>query len=109
MASPEHAARCVDRSPVLKLVACTIWSRSMPVTGFAYDIAGHDTKATRERAVADRIFGWLRAYQASRFRALWEEFEAMSTPETRFANALDHLQALLQHMEAGGGSWAPTR
>lgn len=73
---------------------------------FAYDVAGHETKVERERAAAERIFGLLPIDQTRWFRALWEEFEAMTTPEARFANALDRLQALLQNMQAGGGSWA---
>jgi putative hydrolase of HD superfamily len=40
-----------------------------------------------------------------RLRERWEEFEAMETGESRFANALDRLQALVQNMSAGGGSW----
>jgi putative hydrolase of HD superfamily len=72
---------------------------------FAYDQAGYETKAERERLAADRLFGLLPMEQGTRFRALWEEFEAQATAESRFANALDRLQALLQNMQAGGGSW----
>jgi putative hydrolase of HD superfamily len=72
---------------------------------FAYDLAGHETKAQRERDAAERIFGLLPADQAVRFRACWEEFEARHTTEAKYANALDRLQALLQNMQAGGGSW----
>ena len=39
------------------------------------------------------------------FRAAWDEFEAQETVDSRFANALDRLQALLQNMSSGGGSW----
>jgi putative hydrolase of HD superfamily len=73
---------------------------------FAYDRAGYETKAERERLAADRLFGLLPAEQGARFRALWDEFEAQATTESRFANALDRLQALLQNMQAGGGSWS---
>lgn len=72
---------------------------------FAYDPAGQETKAEREQAAAKRIFGLLPHDQAARFHACWEEFEARATLEARFANALDRFQALLQNMEAGGGSW----
>jgi putative hydrolase of HD superfamily len=72
---------------------------------FAYDPSAHDTKAERERAAAERIFGLLEPDQAAAFRALWEEFEAQETPSSRFANALDRLQPLLLNMQAGGGSW----
>ncbi|MGW0882538.1 HD domain-containing protein [Streptomyces sp. NPDC002671] len=32
--------------------------------------------------------------QRDHFRALWDEFEARTTPEARFAKAMDRLQAL---------------
>ena len=72
---------------------------------FAYDPAGYETKAARELAAAERIFGLLPPDQAASFRARWDEFERNDTLESRFANALDRLQALLQNMKAGGGSW----
>ena len=72
---------------------------------FAYDKAAQTTKAAREHAAADRIFGLLPEDQRAHFRALWEEFEAQATPEARFANALDRFQPLLQNAHAGGGSW----
>jgi putative hydrolase of HD superfamily len=72
---------------------------------FAYDTAGQATRAARELAAADRIFGLLPPDQSSYIRALWEEFEAQETPESRFANAVDRLQPLLQNAGSGGGSW----
>jgi len=76
---------------------------------FAYDAAANVTKAERERAAADRIFGLLPADQAAYLHAAWKEFEAFETRASRFANALDRLQALLQNMQAGGGSWTEHR
>jgi putative hydrolase of HD superfamily len=76
---------------------------------FAYDAAAQHGKADRERAAADRIFNLLPADQAARLRGAWDEFEAHATSEARFANALDRLQALLQNMAAGGGSWGVHR
>jgi 5'-deoxynucleotidase YfbR-like HD superfamily hydrolase len=73
---------------------------------FAYDVAANESKAARERQAADRIFGQLPPDQSARLRELWEEFEAQSTIESRFANALDRLQPLLQNAYAGGGSWS---
>jgi 5'-deoxynucleotidase YfbR-like HD superfamily hydrolase len=72
---------------------------------FAYDTAGQATRVEREHAAADRIFGLLPPDQSSYLRALWEEFEAQETPESRFANAIDRLQPLLQNAGSGGGSW----
>lgn len=73
---------------------------------FAFDVAGNGTKAARERAAADRLFGILPADVGAELRALWEEFEEGETPEARFANALDRFQALVQNDAAGdGGTW----
>jgi putative hydrolase of HD superfamily len=102
----EYGPTGMDTSHVLELVIVHDLVEIDAGDTFAYDDAAHETKDARERAAADRIFGLLPADQARRFRALWEEFEAMSTAEARFANALDRLQALLQNMKAGGGSWA---
>lgn len=72
---------------------------------FAYDASGNDTRAAREQAAADRIFGLLPPDQAAELRALWDEFEAGLTPEARFAVAIDRLQPLMQNVMAGGGTW----
>jgi putative hydrolase of HD superfamily len=106
MVLPEYAGSGVDALRVLELVVVHDLVEIDAGDTFAYDVAGIRDKAARERAAADRIFGLLPADQARRFRALWDEFEAMATAESRFANALDRLQALLQNMKAGGGSWA---
>lgn len=72
---------------------------------FAYDAAAQITRAQREITAADRIFGLLPPDQAVHLRALWEEFEAQETPESRFANAMDRFQPLLQNAFSAGGSW----
>src|SRR5262249_5384661 len=72
---------------------------------FAYDHEGQTTKADRERAGADRVFGLLPATQQAHVRALWDEFEAQQTIEARFAHAVDRLQPLIQNASCGGGSW----
>jgi putative hydrolase of HD superfamily len=72
---------------------------------FAYDASGLATKIDRELAAAGRIFGLLPDDQRQYVRALWEEFEAQDTAESRFANAIDRLQPFLLNAHAGGGSW----
>ena len=76
---------------------------------FAYDTAAYETKAAREMAAAERVFGLLPPNQAAWFRACWDEFEANITVEAKYANALDRVQALLQNMKSGGGSWRSHR
>lgn len=72
---------------------------------FAYDRAEQQTRTQREMAAADRIFALLPPDQHSYVRRLWEEFEAHESAESRFANAMDRLQPLLQNAAANGGSW----
>ena len=100
-------AEGMDRCRVLELVAVHDLVEIDAGDTFAYDrnLDVHQTKAERERAAAARIFGMLPPDQAQRLQVLWEEFEAAETREARFANALDRIQALVQNMLAGGGSW----
>ncbi len=59
----------------------------------------------KERAAAERIFSLLDDGQADMLRQLWQEFEAVETPEARFANAVDRLQPLLQALRTKGKTW----
>jgi putative hydrolase of HD superfamily len=106
LALGEYAAAGTDLARVLELVTVHDLVEIDAGDTFAYDAAGAVTKADRERLAADRIFGLLPVDQGGLLRERWEEFEAMETPEARYANALDRLQALLQNMAAGGGSWS---
>lgn len=72
---------------------------------YAYDTQGNATKQDRELKAADRIYGLLPADQKAYFRALWDEFEAMETPEAKFANTLDKIQPVLLTDHAEGKSW----
>jgi putative hydrolase of HD superfamily len=46
--------------------------------------------------------------QGPGLRALWDEFEERTTPEARFARALDRLQPMLANYYLGGGTWQST-
>lgn len=72
---------------------------------YAYDTQGNKTKQMREQKAADRIYGMLPKEQKAEYRALWEEFEAMETPEAKFANTLDKVQPVLLNHASGGISW----
>jgi putative hydrolase of HD superfamily len=72
---------------------------------FCYDTAGYADKGERETAAAERIFNLLPPDQAAEFRALWDEFEAGDSPESRFANALDRLQPLMHNVLTAGRMW----
>lgn len=70
-----------------------------------YGLAGAEGQLDREKAAADRLFALLPADQATRMRALWDEFEDRETPEARFAKAVDRLEPQLLNWLAGGGTW----
>jgi putative hydrolase of HD superfamily len=105
MVMREHASSPLDFFHVFEMAIVHDLVEIDAGDTFAYDSAGIETKAEREKAAADRIFGLLPDDQRDRFRSLWEEFEAQETLESRFANALDRLQPLLQNAHSGGGSW----
>ncbi|MFD0773313.1 HD family hydrolase [Streptomonospora algeriensis] len=72
---------------------------------FIYDTQQTGSQAARERAAADRIFALLPEDQARHTHALWEEFEARTTPEARFAKAIDRLAPMLANWHTEGGTW----
>jgi len=65
----------------------------------------HAAMAAKEAAAADRLFGLLPADQADEFRALWDEFETATSPDARFAKAIDRIQSPVTNLANGGGSW----
>lgn len=72
---------------------------------YAYDDAGNLTKAEREKKAADRIFGMLSPEQGQYFMDLWLEFEEASTPEAKFATAIDSVQPLMLNDASNGLAW----
>ncbi|HEX7064017.1 MAG TPA: HD domain-containing protein [Bacillales bacterium] len=72
---------------------------------FAYDEKGYKDKDEREQQAANRLFQLLPEEQAGEIYGLWREFENCSTPEARFAVALDRFQPLLHNYYTEGASW----
>jgi putative hydrolases of HD superfamily len=101
----EYAPAQLDITRVLKMLLIHDVVEVDAGDTFAYDIGSLATQHEREQRAADRLFGLLPADQERELRALWEEFEQQSTAESRFANALDRLQPLLQNFHSGGQSW----
>jgi putative hydrolase of HD superfamily len=72
---------------------------------FAYDTAGAATQHQREALAADRIFPLLPADQAGEYRALWDEFEARTTAEAKYAHAMDRVLPILLNAHTEGAAW----
>ena len=101
----EYANEPVDLQKVLATVLIHDVVEIDAGDTYAYDDAGNSTKAEREQKAADRLFGMLPPEQGAALRQLWDEFEAGSTPEARFANALDRIQPLMLNYCKHGESW----
>lgn len=72
---------------------------------FAYDAAANKGKADREKIAADKLFGELPEDLKKEFMTLWEEFDAMETPDSKYAAAMDRLQPFLHNTLTGGHTW----
>lgn len=73
---------------------------------FAYDQSeAAASKAAREEAAADRLFGLLPPVMGAHFRELWDEYERGDTPEARFVMAVDRSAPMLLNITEGGSAW----
>ena len=103
----EHCAlKGVDLDRVVKMAIVhdmvEIYAGDTP----AQDIAANIGKEDRERKAADKLFALLPKAQAHEYRSLWEEFDAMETPDAIYASAVDRFQSFyLIHMSGTGSAW----
>lgn len=72
---------------------------------YAYDEVNLRTQKEREDAAKERIFSLLPQDQKEELIALFDEFEAYETAESKFAHAMDNLQPLILNNSNGGGDW----
>lgn len=72
---------------------------------YAYDTENLKTQKAREDAAKEKVYSILPEDQKRELIALFDEFEAYETPESRFAHAMDNLQPLLLNHSNGGSDW----
>ncbi len=72
---------------------------------YAYDMEARKTQAAREKAAKERIFSLLPDDQKEELTALFDEFEESSSPEARYAHAMDNLQPLILNNSNDGNDW----
>ncbi|MCR4949262.1 MAG: HD domain-containing protein [Treponema sp.] len=101
----EYATQNVDVSRAVKM--CVVHDLIEIYAGdtFAYDAAGNADKAEREAAAADKLFAQLPKEQGAEIRLLWEEFDAMQTPDAKYAACMDRLQPFLHNTLTSGHTW----
>ena len=99
------AAAPVDLPRVLEMLLLHDLGEIDTGDTMAFVEGGWAERKQDERAAAERIFALLPADHAARNLALWDEFEAGDTADSRFANAVDRATPPLLNLANGGGSW----
>lgn len=101
----EYAREPVDVARAAKM--CVVHDLIEIYAGdtFAYDLKANEDKAAREAEAADRLFSQLPDVHGMELRALWEEFDAMSTPDAKYAACMDRLQPFLHNTLTDGHTW----
>lgn len=101
----EHSDQKIDLLKVIKMLLIHDLVEIDAGDVFLYDTVVNHTNTEAELTAARRIFGLLPAAQADDLIAVWEEFEAGETDESKFARAMDRLEPLLQNRSNSGGTW----
>ncbi len=101
----EHAPAGINHPRVLKMLLIHDIVEIDAGDTFLYDTQGQSLKAEKEKAAATRIFRLLPPAQGKALREMWDEFEAETTREAKWAQGLDRMQALLQNLRTQGAAW----
>ena len=67
------------------------------------------SRYNQEREGVKRVLGKLPGNQGDEYLALWEEFEAGESVESRYARAIDRVPPLLHNLHGNGHSWKENR
>ncbi len=101
----EYSTEKVNIERVLKIALVHDLIEVYAGDTFAYDVKGNEDKLQREIESANKLFGILDPEQGAEIRALWDEFEAKETPESKYANAIDRIQPLINNYMTNGHTW----
>lgn len=101
----EYSSQKVDVTKAIKIALVHDIVEVYAGDTFAYDEKAKQDKRQRELEAADKIFGMLPEEQGAYIRALWDEFEAKETPESKYANVCDRLQPLMHNYLTDGHTW----
>ena len=97
--------RALDLLRTIKLVLMHDLVEIYAGDTFIFDHVSRKTKKQREDTAARKLFGQLPSDLKQEFEALWREFEANKTKESKVARSMDRLQPILQNIVSGGYSW----
>ncbi|MDN3714878.1 phosphohydrolase [Vibrio breoganii] len=105
MLTQEHANAKVDIARVLKMLLLHDIVEIDAGDTFVYDAVASKEQEQKELLAADRLFGYLPEGQREELRAIWDEFEAATTDDAKFAKALDRFIPMLLNYHNQGQSW----
>lgn len=101
----EYSNESIDVLKVIKMLLTHDLVEIYAGDTFCYDVKGNEDKRERELQAAEKIYGMLDSEKGSELRLLWDEFEAMKTPEALFAASMDRIQPMLSNYHNNGGTW----
>lgn len=101
----EHANEPVDAARTIQMMLVHDLVELYAGDTYIYDQTGGVGQLEREQEAADRLFGLLPADQSMLLRELWDEFESLATPESRYCKAIDRFMPLLLNWHSFGQSW----
>jgi putative hydrolase of HD superfamily len=105
MVLAEYSNEPIDVNRVLRMLVIHDIVEVDAGDTFIYDDTVKETQAEREEKAADRLFALLPDAQGKLFRDLWNEFEAATTAEAKFAKAIDRFVAVLHNYNTSGRGW----
>jgi len=101
----EYANEQIDILKVLKMLALHDIPEIECGDTMHYKKINSEERKLEETAAATKLFSELPKEQADEFLSLWKEFEDQTSPESKFANAVDRLMAFILNPRNEGGSW----
>ena len=101
----EYANQPVDELKVIKMLLIHDIVEILAGDTYIFSTADMTQQQDREHAAAAELFAMLPEDQAEDLTNLWLEFEENTSPDARFAKAIDRLIPLLHNYQTRGISW----
>ncbi len=103
----KHLDQEVDLGRTLKMILVHDLVEALSGDVPYFDWQGRQEKPAREQAAIAEIHAMLANAVGDEIRDLWYEFEEASSPEAKFAQAIDKLEVQIQHNLADFRHWIP--
>jgi len=111
MAIEEYLPQKVNSERLLKMIIIhdlvEVYATDIPAFDTMNNIKVKEQKRQNEMKAIEKIRNLLGNDTGQQFYDLWFEFEHRKTYEAKVANALDKLEAQIQHNEAAIETWLP--